>query len=154
MSTTSVSVSVSPSLDLNTGGPHASSSVEPIVIAISISSTVVISVTAIISSVYLIRRSKRRHPIKRLLQKSIPVANDSSSKSPLDLMETYTNETMIRYGPNFFMPGHLLLKMGDDVRIIGNLAEGGGGSVMLAQLLNPSGHYVEDDVVLKILKGK
>ena len=68
-------------------------------------------------------------------------------------MKTVTNETIIKFGPTFAMPGHFLCDFEKDLRIISDVAEGGGGAIKLAEMLNSfQGDLDEKEVILKLIK--
>jgi len=77
---------------------------------------------------------------------------DESMKS-IDLLKTVMNDTIVKYGPTFAIPGHLLFDFQKDLRIVKDLAEGGGGAVKLAQLLTVSQENEQNNqVILKLIK--
>jgi len=70
-----------------------------------------------------------------------------------DLFRTVTNETIVKFGPTFAMPGHLLFSLANDLRIVADLAEGGGGTIKLAEILTATiGDTNQKNVILKLLK--
>jgi len=83
----------------------------------------------------------------------------SASMPPIfaDVEKTYTDETIVGFGgPNFDLPGHLLLDA-ENVRILDDLAEGGGACIKVAEILSKSfdihDNRGDKTVILKVLKG-
>jgi len=86
---------------------------------------------------------------------NIMLTADSNIQSK-DMLKTVTNDTLIKFGPTFAMPGHLLFDFQNDIRIISDLAEGGGGAIKLGELLTSTAQENRKDrdrkVIIKLIK--
>jgi len=138
-----------------------------IIIALSLAGLAFILL--IIFIIHIIRKGRKNEFIKQdtVLDPSVPTPLDASQTSSslamvlTDFGKTVPNDTIIKLGPSFAMPGHLLRVLDEDVRIIDHITEGGGGAIKLAEMLSHSTildnhiHKTEElrqEVVLKLMK--
>ena len=134
-----------------------SSSLSAAIIAITIVFTILIIVLLILLMIFIARRRQSKLKLRDREYSKMSMLIGESMKS-IDLLKTVTNDTIIKLGPTFAMPGHLLFDFQNDLRIIADLAEGGGGSIKLAEMLyNPLENVVHVDsqpknVIVKLLK--
>ena len=141
--------------------PDSSSSssptINPLIIIIVIVIVVIVLLSIIATMIlYKIRRQRGQLLKHEYLKMSMAAMMNDSIKSS-DLLKTVTNETIIKFGPTFSMPGHLMFTLAENFRIIHDIGEGGGGSIKLAEMLTLPQEVKDVDlkkknVVLKFIK--